>query len=144
MNLEMTEAEREAFLAQPRIALICIEQEASAPLAVPIWYGYTPAVGIWIATTEASLKARRLDSAGRFTLVVHDEDRPHRYVSVEGPIVERRPLDAEGDVRPMAERYVPEADQEAYVEETKRIPSLLYVMKPEVWRTMDQSKLSPS
>lgn len=140
MYLKMTPDERDAFLKEPRVALVCIEQPNGAPLAVPIWFGYDPNVGIWISTMDDSLKAKRLRAAGRFTLVVQDEERPHRYVSVEGPVVEFRPVDPEKDIRPMAEVYAPDA-VEMYVEASGQIPSSLVVMKPTVWRSMDQSKM---
>jgi len=141
MDLTMSPQERDAFLAEPRIGLICIEQPGGSPLAVPIWYGYAPDRGIWITTTDDSLKAKRLNAAGRFTLVVHDEERPHRYVSVEGPVVEARPCGPEADIRPLAERYVGPEEQEMYVQVSSQTPCSLYVMKPEVWRTMDQTKV---
>jgi general stress protein 26 len=141
MDLKMTAEERDAFLKGPRVAIVAIEQPQGAPLAVPIWFGYDPSVGIWISTTDDSLKAKRLRAAGRFTLVVQEEERPHRYVSAEGPVVEFRPVDAEKDIRPMAEAYAPDA-VEMYVEASSQIPSSLVVMKPEVWRSMDQSKMS--
>lgn len=143
MDFEMTAEERDAFLKEPRIAIVCVEQPNGAPLAVPIWFGYDPNVGIWISTTDDSLKAKRLRAAGRFTLVVQDEERPHRYVSTEGPVVEFRPVDPEKDIRPMAEVYAPD-EVEMYVEASSQIPSSLVVMKPEIWRSMDQSKMPES
>lgn len=143
MDLTMTVEERDAFLSETRIAIICIEQPAGAPLAVPIWYGYDPSVGVWITTPDDSLKAKRLRAAGRFTLVVQDEDRPHRYVSVEGPIVDFRPVDPEKDIRPMAEAYEPD-QVEMFIELSGQMPASIVVMKPEIWRTYDQTKMPKS
>ena len=71
-----------------RPELISIERAGQAPLAVPIWYDYTPDRGVWIITGLGSQKDRALEAAGRFSLVAQQEDMPYRYVSVEGPIVE--------------------------------------------------------
>ena len=143
MDLTMSAEERDAFLSDPRIAIICIEQADAPPLAVPIWFGYEPSVGIWITTTDESLKAKRIRAAGRYTLVVQDEERPHRYVSAEGPVVDIRTLDPEKDLRPMAEAYAPDR-VEMYIQSTRQFPSSIFVMKPEVWRTLDQTKIPKS
>ena len=52
MSLAMTEKERDAFLADLHVGVISIEQVGSAPLSVPIWYDYTPAVGVWVITDD--------------------------------------------------------------------------------------------
>ncbi len=58
MALNMTRAEREKFLAGLHVGVIGIEQPDTAPLAVPIWYGYEPAVGVWVITSTDSVKGR--------------------------------------------------------------------------------------
>ena len=136
---KMSTEDRHVFLTEGRIAIIAIEQDNAPPLAVPIWFSFSPDEGITISTMDASLKARLLRAAGRFTLTVQEEERPHRYVSAEGPIVEIRPVDAERDIRPMAEIYAPD-QVDMYVEASSQIPSSVFVMKPETWRSMDQSK----
>ena len=106
MSTAMTEEERDAFLADLHVGVISIEQDGRPPLSVPIWYDYTPGVGVWVITADTSLKAKHLQAAGRFTLVAQSEEPPaYRYVSVEGPIVETRPADLDADLRPMARRY---------------------------------------
>ena len=71
--------------------------------------------------------------------IMWEEERPHRYVSAEGPIVECRPVDPERDIRPMAEIYAPE-EVELYVAASSDYPSSVFVMQPEIWRSMDQSR----
>ena len=41
--LTMTKREREAYLAELHVAVIGVERDRCAPLAVPIWYDYDPA-----------------------------------------------------------------------------------------------------
>lgn len=139
MYTSMTEEDRTAFLSEGRIAIIAIERRNGPPLAVPIWFSFDPKVGLTISTQDSSLKAKLLHAAGRFTLTVQEEERPHRYVSAEGPIVECRPVDPERDIRPMAEIYAPE-EVELYVAASSEYPSSVFVMQPEIWRSMDQSR----
>ncbi len=141
MSTKMTEDERNAFLAGLHVGVIAIEQEGAPPLSAPIWYDYTPERGIRVITGTRSAKARCLEKAGRFTLVAQTETPPtYQYVSVEGPIVETRPADVEGDSRPMARRYFGEKGGDAFVEATKSEPATVYVMRPERWRTVDYGK----
>lgn len=142
MSLEMTRAEREAFLADLHVGVISIEQPGRAPLSVPIWYDFRPEVGLWIVTERHSRKGRLLAAAGRFTLCAQTEAPPlYKYVSVEGPIVSTRPADREKDVRPMARRYFGEALGDQYVESQSGEDNVVVTMRPERWRTMDYGKL---
>ena len=138
MYNKMSEEDRNVFLSEGRIAIVAIERENGPPLAVPIWFSFDPEVGLTISTQDTSLKAKLLRKAGRFTLTVQEEERPHRYVSAEGPIVEFRPVDPEKDIRPMAEIYAPD-QVEMYVAASSEYPSSAIVMKPETWRSMDQT-----
>jgi hypothetical protein len=40
------------------------------PLTLPIWYQYEPGGDAWVLTSAGSWKARLIDAAGRFTLMV--------------------------------------------------------------------------
>jgi hypothetical protein len=106
MSSRMTPAEREAFLAQPRVAILAIAEVARGPLAVPVWYLYAPGGEVRIWTGGASRKARLLLLAGRASLVVQNPQPPYQYVSVEGPITRLEPVQLERDLRPLAERYL--------------------------------------
>jgi nitroimidazol reductase NimA-like FMN-containing flavoprotein (pyridoxamine 5'-phosphate oxidase superfamily) len=143
MGLNMTVAERDAFLADLHVGVIAIERAGAAPLAVPIWYDYDPDVGVWVLTGAESQKGRALQAAGRFTLCAQSEEPPtYRYVSVEGPIVDVRPADTEKHSRPMARRYFGDELGDAYVaSQAGGEPSLVFTMRPERWRTVDYSKL---
>ncbi len=144
MSLRMTRDERETFLADLHVGVIAIADPdpARAPLTAPIWYDYDPAVGVWVLTGPTSRKGVALERAGRFSLVAQTEDLPYRYVSVEGPVVETRPADRERDSRPMARRYFGEKLGDAYVEGGSAEESLVYVMRPERWLTVDYGKLA--
>lgn len=141
MSLSMTRSEREAFLAELHVGVISVEQEGEAPLTVPIWYDYDPAVGVWVITDEASQKGRALQAAGRFTLCAQTEEPPaYRYVSVSGPVVSVREAELEGDRRPMARRYFGEKLGDAYAESQPAEAARVFTMQPERWRTVDYRK----
>lgn len=143
MSLNMTRAERDAFLADLHVGVISIERAGAAPLAVPIWYDYDPKIGVWVITDEDSQKGRALRAAGRFTLCAQSEQPPaYRYVSVEGPVVDVRTADREKDTRPMAHRYFgPELGDRYVTSQVGDEVALVFTMRPERWRTMDYGKL---
>jgi hypothetical protein len=144
-SLSMTKPEREAFLADLHVGVISIDQPDRAPLAVPIWYDFDPEIGVWVITEASSLKGKRLTAAGRYSLCAQTETPPvYQYVSVEGPVIETRPADVEKDTRPMARRYFGQELGDQYVAATADSGgrSLVYVMRPERWLTVDYSKLA--
>ncbi|MGY2079444.1 pyridoxamine 5'-phosphate oxidase family protein [Modestobacter sp. SYSU DS0657] len=113
--MTLSTVEREQFLAEPHVAALSVAAGPDrGPLTVPIWYGYTPGGTAWIVTPTASRKARSIEAAGRFTLLVDRVTPSVRYVSVEGPVADTRPA-TEDDVRAMARRYLPPEAVEGYV-----------------------------
>ncbi len=141
MSMNMTKAEREAFLQEPRVGVISIEQDGEAPLSAPVWYDYHPDVGLWFLTDPGSRKGRALARSGRFTLVVQTETAPYKYVSVSGSVVEERPAEFEADTRAMAARYLDEETLSAYLAVNQNDVSNYYLMRPEKWLTLDYTKM---
>ena len=142
MSLSMMREEREESLTGLHVGVISFEQADAPPMAVLMWYDFDPKIGVWILTSKDSAKGRALEVAGRYTLVAQDEKPPaYRYVSVEGPVVETRPADHEHDSRPMARRYFGVELGDQYTDQGSDAESLVYVMRPERWRTVDYRKL---
>ena len=138
----MTRSEREAFLAGVHVGVVSIEQPGKAPLTVPIWYDFDPAIGAWLITGKNSEKGRALAGAGRFALCAQNEAPPlYQYVSVEGPVISMRPARLEEDRRPMAHRYFGRELGDRYVENSDNEDNLVFTMRPERWRTVDYRKL---
>lgn len=108
-------------------------------LALPIWYTYSPEVGVSVITSRTSRKGVAIEAAGRFGMAVQTESIPYAYVSVEGPVVESRPCEFERDLLPMAVRYLGEAGGAAYVAgyHGEMGDNFVYVMRPQFWRTAD-------
>lgn len=108
--------EREQFLAEPHIgALSVLESPDRAPLTVPMWYQYTPGGQLWIHTEPDSRKARAINAAGRFSIMVQRVEPTVRYVSVEGPVTETIPGTDERSWE-MATRYLPREKAATFVE----------------------------
>src|SRR5512143_2266431 len=97
-TLAMSRAKREEFLAATRVGVVSIAEPGRGPLAVPVWYRYTPGGTLRFVTGANSRKARLLRDAGRIGLCVQSETPPYQYVSVEGPVTLGTP-DPELDVR---------------------------------------------
>ena len=142
MALQMTPEEREAFLADVHVGVISIDQPGRAPLAVPIWYDFDPAIGVWVITSPSSIKGRLLEAAGRYAICAQVETGLYKYVSVEGAISSTRGADLEKDLRPMARRYFGEEMGDQYVASSGNDPGRVYTMQPERWLTVDYAKMA--
>jgi nitroimidazol reductase NimA-like FMN-containing flavoprotein (pyridoxamine 5'-phosphate oxidase superfamily) len=134
----MTTEERDAFLAGVHVGILAIAQEGKGPLALPIWYIYRDGA-VMIGMDGDSLKARLIAKAGRATMTAQTEQPPYQYVSVEGPIrIER----AQRDDTEMATRYLgPEMGAWYAKNNPSTDRSVVAVLTPERWRTMDFGKL---
>jgi hypothetical protein len=131
--------EREQFLALPHIgALSVIESPGRAPLTVPIWYQYEPGGELWVLTAPDARKTLAITAAGRFSMMAQQSSPTIRYVSVEGPVTRTAPPSAQLS-REMAERYVPAARVQEYLdfERDQLGPHLAVYMRPEHWLSAD-------
>ena len=148
MSLQMTKAEREAFLAGVHVGVISIAEPGRGPLTAPIWYGYEPGGELWIVTERDSRKGRLLAQAARFSLCAQSEQPPYKYVSVEGPITAIVPSDVERDGRPLARRYLGREIGDRYIEATdsaeSRSANIRVTLRPERWLSVDYAKQYPA
>ena len=144
MSLVMSRKEREAYLAEVHVGVISIAEAGRAPLAVPIWYGYTPGGEVWVVTERGSRKGRLLEQARRFSLCAQTEKPPYRYVSVEGPIVAIEPSQLERHERPLAHRYLGRERGDGYIAATggaeARGDNVVVRMRPEHWLSTEYGK----
>ena len=147
MTRPMTEQERQEFLAEPRIGVVCVASDDDRPpLAVPVWYGYRPGGNISFFTGTQGRKARKtrlIRRAGVLSLSVQREEFPYRYVTVEGTVVrEDRPPSAE-QMLAVARRYLPEEAARGFVEAELGNPGselVLFTVRPDRWLTADFSE----
>lgn len=140
MTYVMTHHEREAFLSQVHVGVVCVAREGLGPLAVPVWYEYEPGGDIRFTTGGASRKVELLEQYGRCSMCVQTETSPYQYVSVEGPVVEIRPADIDVELRSIARRYLGPAEGDEYMEEYEPGDDVMVVVRPEHWYSADYSK----
>ena len=141
MPLRMSKANREQFLAEPRVGIIGIDEPDRPPRVVPLWYDFDPDIGVWIVSRTRSRKTALLREAGRYSLCVQDTaPLAYRHVSVQGPIIEERLCELERDFRPLACRYLGPEPADAFVAETWEEARLIFVMRPVHWVTADYAE----
>lgn len=130
--------EAQSFLAEPHVAVIAVDEPGGPPLAVPVWYGYTPGDDLWLLTGTGSVKARLLRSAGRCTLTVDTVSPRTRYVSVGCDVTAERP-GTEDDRRVIAERYLSGEQLQSYLAfAAQSIGSeAVFVLRATRWRSAD-------
>jgi nitroimidazol reductase NimA-like FMN-containing flavoprotein (pyridoxamine 5'-phosphate oxidase superfamily) len=142
MSISMTRSEREAFLAAVHVGVLSVQQDRRGPITVPVWYSYEPGGTVTVITREESRKGVLIAASGRFSLCAQDEAPPYKYVSVEGPVVEReQPVDPV-ERRAMAHRYLGKEFGDLYVESTEAeaVQDVAFRMAPESWFTADFAK----
>ncbi len=137
--MPLTPDQRAALLAEPHVgALSVAEDNGRAPLTVPIWYKYEPGGELWVLAGPDSRKAKAIQRAGRFTMLVQDPAARVRYVSVEGPVT-RMEAATDEQVREMAARYLPEEELDGWVEYSRTVlgPKVAIFLRPEHWLSQD-------
>ncbi len=133
-TMALSMIEREQFLAQPHVASLSVAAGPDrGPLSVPIWYWFGPG-DLWVLTPPTSRKAELITAAGCFTLLVQRTAPTVRYVSVEGRAADEGPA-TPVQIRRLAQRYLPVAQVEAYVEFARE--EHLIRMTPERWLSAD-------
>jgi hypothetical protein len=132
-------SDRELFLAEPHIAALSVAAgQGRGPLTLPIWYQYTPGGEAWVLTEARSRKARLIETAGRFTLMVDRLMPTTRYVSVEGPVT-RTVQGTDELLLEITARYLPPDQVQAYIQfaSTDLGEQVAIYMRPERWLTAD-------
>ncbi len=144
MPRQMTEEERQEFLAGPHVAVLSVASSGDRPPhTTPVWYAYEPGgyVPFFTGTQgRRSRKAALVRKAGVLSLTVQQEEFPYRYVTLEGTIVgEDRPPSAE-QVLAVARRYMPEDHAWGFVRAEIGYPSgefVLFTVRPDRWLSFD-------
>ncbi len=139
MSISMSQAEREAFLAGVHVGVLTVvAREGRGPLAIPVWYGYSPGGLVSVTTGGTSRKARAIAAAGRFSLCAQDEAPPYKYVTVEGPAV-IEPADLTERIA-IARRYLGIEGGDAFIAANPDADDVTIRMVPEHWQSADFSK----
>ena len=85
----MTPGERDAYLSQPRNAILTTVGQEGRLHTVPVWFRYVDGA-FDIITERGSVKHRNAARAGRAALCV--DDAKFAYVSAEGPVEVQDPV----------------------------------------------------
>jgi uncharacterized protein len=136
----LTTTEREAFLAEPRVAILAVEADADRPpLTVPVWYHYAPGGDVTFFTGtqgRTARKSRLLERAGRFSLNVQDAELPYRYVTVECAVTAVEWSPTFDQAHAIVGRYLPEEMARGMASaETSSDTFVLYRGRVERWLT---------
>ncbi|MCW1959079.1 MAG: pyridoxamine 5'-phosphate oxidase family protein [Mycobacterium sp.] len=142
--MALSKAEREQFLAEPRVAALSVSAgNDRGPLTVPIWYQYqySPAGDPWVLTGLDSRKHRLIEAAGSFTLMVERSEPSLRYVAVSGSVAGIAPA-TDAKHREMAARYVTADKLEAYLTYAESYGEQVAItMRPQHWLSADLGSL---
>jgi PPOX class probable F420-dependent enzyme len=139
MSFAMSRAEREAFLADVHIGVLTVAAGNDRdPLAVPVWYSYSPGGIVSVITGQASQKARAVAASGRASLCAQLETPPYKYVTVGGPAVIDQCDQAE--LVAMARRYLGREGGDAYVAANPNVGNVVVRITPERWLSVDYAK----
>jgi PPOX class probable F420-dependent enzyme len=139
MSPSMTKKEREEFLTDVHVGVLCVSEAAGrGPIAVPVWYIYRPGGTVDLTTGRQTRKAVAIAAVGRFSMCVQDENPPFKYVTVEGPAILVEADSAER--REIARRYLGTEAGDAYVAQNPATDSVVIRMAPEHWSTADFGK----
>ena len=144
MPRQLTERERQDFLAEPHVGVLSVAgDDGRPPLTAPTWYGYRQGGEITFFTGTQGRKARKtalIERAGVVSLCVQRAEFPYKYVTVEGTVIQAdRPPSAE-QMLAIARRYLPEELAQGFVNSELASPGaelVLFTVRPDRWLTAD-------
>ena len=141
MPRELTESERQEFLAAKHVAVLSVAAtDGRPPASVPIWYDYTPGGNVRVTTGASSRKARLIAKAGVVSLVVQNEELPYQYVAVEGSVVNATTPTPPDVSEAIAVRYLGEEGGKQFVQSMEGHENVLFTIRPDRWLSADFSE----
>jgi nitroimidazol reductase NimA-like FMN-containing flavoprotein (pyridoxamine 5'-phosphate oxidase superfamily) len=136
--------EREAFLAEPHIAVLSVANvDGRPPLVTPTWYHFQPGGPITFFTGTQGRKVRKtalIADAGVVSLCVQQETFPYRYVTVEGTVVRADQPPSAEQALAIVRRYLPEEQAQGFVAGELDFPTgefVLFTVHPDRWFSLD-------
>jgi Pyridoxamine 5'-phosphate oxidase len=101
----VTPDEVDAFLAEPRDAVLSVVSAHGRAIGTPIWFHWVDGVARFQSPTT-SAKTTALRATGRASLCAHEQRVPvARYVTLEGPVREVD-FDRDRDIAAAADHYL--------------------------------------
>ena len=101
----LTPTEIDAFLAEPRDAVLSVMLPSGRAMGSPIWFRWVDGV-VRFQSPTTSAKTAALRATGRASICVHEQPIPlARYVTLEGPVREVD-FDLDADIGAAARHYL--------------------------------------
>ena len=144
----MTDTERDAFLAEPHVAVLAIPRGNRPPHVTPVWYHHEPGGNVTFFTGTQGRKSRKADlieQAGVVSLCVQQETFPYKYVTIEGAVAKGDRAPTSEQVLAIVRRYLPEEQAQGFVAAELDRPTgefILYSVRPDHWHSLDFSDLA--
>jgi len=141
----MTDGEREAFLAEPHVAVLAIPRGDRPPHTSPVWYHYQPGGSVTFFTGTQGSRSRKADlieQAAVVSLCIQRETFPYKYVTIEGTIVQTDRAPTAERALAIVRRYLPEEQAQGFVAAELDNPTGLFVLftvRPDHWHSLDFS-----
>jgi hypothetical protein len=136
----MTQPEREAFLAEPHIATVCVDRlDGRPPLVTPSRYAYRPGGDVTFCTGIHGRPAYRgalIEKNRALTISVRQDRMPFQYVTVECELVDVEQPPAPERVLAVLRRYLSWDDAQGLVAAELGSPTnavVLYTARPTRW-----------
>ena len=140
-DLQMTDDERQQFLADLHVGVLGIERADGPPLVVPVWYDYNAGGDVEVYTGADSLKGRLAEAAARGSLCAQTESLPYKYVTVEGPVMLEPLVEADLEkLSAMAIRYLGEELGAGYAAGQSIEGQVRLRLWPQRWLSVDYGR----
>ncbi len=118
--------------------MLSLPEPGRGPLTVPVWYDYEPGGDIWLITERQSRKGRLISPGVAVSLCAQTETAPYQYVSVEGVV--QRVTEHQGEILPMAQRYLGAEMGQAYSDQSSAHDNIVVHIAPRRWLAVDYSR----
>ena len=130
--MAMSQAELDAFLAQPLVAVLSTVDDRGRPRSTPVWFHWREGAA-WMFTARTSLKWRNLLTRPYASLCVDARTPPYAAAILNGPVEPiEDPALLHELVASMARGYYGEARGAAFAERYRESPgTVLFRLTPE-------------
>jgi len=140
----MPEDVLERFLTEPHVGVLATLRHDGRPYTVPVWWLWNQGY-FWITGTYPRIWCRQLIADPRCSLCIETLNPVARHAEVDGDAEVLHPdqFDIWPVSRLLAEKYVGLGDPanarrvDAFVDNMRTEPRLLFRIKPLVWRAID-------
>ena len=137
MPRPMTEQERQAFLAEPRVGVMSVaSDDARPPHTVPVWYAYQPGGNLTFFTGSQGRTTRKtglIRKAGVLSFSVQHPEPPYKYVTVEGTVTSIEQPPSADQMLAIVRRYIPGGAAQDFVNAELEHPGpgpVLFTVRP--------------